>query len=179
MRESIMKALYFHEDDYCQVELLPMSALDSSVDETTKIEHFSDDGTAWTAIYLRLDYSEHLKSIAIPINRLAAKLDSILEPVEEVYTGYSTYRERCKNTRAWVLGRTALLANFDESGIIQNLWIVNEPPDAENVDQFRQALKAISEYGDFLIAHWPLDFTVAFRDEDKLLRYLSGQTEDL
>lgn len=45
-----MKELYFHEDDYCQVELLPMSALESSVGEMKKIAAFSDahwDGTAF------------------------------------------------------------------------------------------------------------------------------------
>ena len=173
-----MKELYFHEDFYCQVELLPMPALESSVDEMNEIAVFSEenwDGTAWTALHLREDHSQHLRSLGIPIKSVAAVLDSILEPVVEVYTGYSTYRERCKNTRAWVLPcRTALLADFDETGIIEHLWIVNEPPAAENVDQFQQALRALAEFGDFFIADWNIGIAVACRDHDQLMQYLSG-----
>ena len=176
-----MKELYFHEDFYCQVELLPMSALESSVGEMKEIEAFSEehwDGTAWTALYVRSDNSQHLKSLAIPIESVAAKLDSILEPVAEIYTGYSTYRERCNNTRAWVLPcGTGLLADFDQTGIIAHLWIVKEPPVAENVEQFLQALRALGEYGDFFIADWNKEIAVPCRDQDKLLRYLSGSTD--
>src|SRR5215510_794228 len=111
-----MKELYFHEDDYCQVELLPVSALVTSVDEINEIAAFSNmhwDGTAWTPLYPREDHSQHLKSLGISINSVAAILNSILEPVEEIYTGYSTYRERCNNTRAWVSpSGNALLADF-------------------------------------------------------------------
>ena len=119
-RGKFMKELYFHEDFYCQVELLPMSALESSVGEMKEIGAFSEehwDGTAWTALYVRADNSQHLKSLSIPIDSVAAKLDSILEPVDDIYTGYSTYRERCNNTRAWVLPcSTGLLADFDQTG---------------------------------------------------------------
>jgi hypothetical protein len=178
-----MKEFYFHEDFYCQVQLLPLSALDSSLAEMNQIADFSDahwDGTAWTALYLREDHTQHLKSLGIPVDSVAAVLDSILEPVAKVYTGYSTYREPCKNTRAWVLpGGTALLADFDEAGIIERLWIIDERPAAENLDQFQQALQALDQFGDFFIADWNIGIAVACNDEDKLRRYLSGSAPDL
>jgi hypothetical protein len=100
--------------------------------------------------------------------------------VAKVYTGYSTYREPCKNTRAWVLpGGTALLADFDEAGIIERLWIIDERPAAENLDQFQQALQALDQFGDFFIADWNIGIAVACNDEDKLRRYLSGSAPDL
>lgn len=177
-----MKELYFHEDFYCQVELLPVSALVTSVDEINKIAAFSNmhgDGTGWTQLYPREDHSQYLRSLCIPINSLAAALDSILEPVAEVYTGYSTYRERCNNTRAWVLTNgTALLADFDGTGTIEHLWIVKEPLAAENIDQFKHALRALGEFGDFFIADWNLDIAVACSDDDKLTQYLSGAAVD-
>lgn len=155
-----------------------MSALKNSVDEMNEIAVFSEahwDGTAWTALHVREDHSQNLKSLGITINSLAAALDSILEPVAEVYTGYSTYRERCKNTRAWVVScGTALLSDFDGTGIIEHLWIVNEPPAAENVDQFQQALRALAEFGDFFIADWNIGIAVVCRDHDQLMQYLSG-----
>lgn len=177
-----MKELYFHEDDYCQVELLPVSALVTTVDEINKIAAFSNlhwDGTGWTPLYHREDPSQYLKSLSIPIDSVAAALDSILGPVAEVYTGYSTHRERCKNTRAWATScGTALLADFDGTGIIEHLWIVNEPPKAEDIDQFQQALRTLAEFGDFFIADWKLDISLPCRDVDKLRQYLSGAAVD-
>jgi hypothetical protein len=177
-----MKELYFHEDFYCQVELLPISALESSEGAMGDIDTFSDahgNGTGWTALYLRQDHSQHLRSLGIPINAVTAALDPILEPVDEIYTGYSTYRERCNNTRAWTLPcHTALLADYNEAGIVGHLWIINEPPAPENINQFWQALRFFSEYGDFFIADWNLSIAVACKDDDKLMRYLSGASED-
>ena len=131
-------------------------------------------GREW---YLREDHSQHLRSLGISINSVAAVLDPILEPAEEVYTGYSTYRERCYNTRAWVLScGTALLADFDETGVIQHFWIVNEP--AEYIEQLKQALRALGELGDFFIADWNHDIAVPCNDNDKLRDYLSGAAFD-
>ena len=42
MEFAKMKELYFHEDFYCQVELLPMEALKSSEGEMNEIDAFSD-----------------------------------------------------------------------------------------------------------------------------------------
>ena len=117
-------------------------------------------------------------SLGIPIDTLSAALDSILEPVEKIYTGYGSYQERCINTRGWVLPcRTALLADFNEAGIVGHLWVVNEPPDSENIEQFRQALTALSIFGDFFIADWNLSIAVPCADDEMLRRYLSGTIE--
>jgi hypothetical protein len=177
-----MKELYFHEDFYYQVELLPTSALESSAREMGDINAFSAahwDGYGWTDIYVRQDQSNHLRSLGISIDTIAAALDPILDPVDEVYTGYSTHRELCNNTRGWAVPcGTALLADFNDSGVVEHLWIVNEPPNSEDVEQFRRALKSLNDYGDFFIADWNLSIALSCKDDDKLVRYLSGEPDD-
>jgi hypothetical protein len=173
-----MNELYFHEDFYCQVELLPMSALDSSTSEMGEIDAFSNahwDGNAWTALHVRQDQSQHLLSLAISIDAVAALLDPILEPVTDIYTGFGSYKELCENTRAWTLPcETALLADFNAAGLVEHLWLVNEPPEPHSVQQLWNALKALSQSGDYFIADWNRTIAVPLANDEMLMRYLAG-----
>ena len=177
----LMNELYFHEDFYCQVELLPMSALESSTSEMGEIDAFSEahwDGHSWTALHIREDQTQHLLSLAVSIDAVAALLDPILEPVTHVYTGFGTHKELCKNTRAWTLPcETALLADFNATGAVEHLWLVNEPPEPDNVQQLWNALKSLSQSGDYFIADWNLSIAVPLADDEMLMRYLVGSLD--
>ena len=173
-----MKELFFHEAFYCQVTLLPVSAVQPCDSETEKIDEVSGahwDGTAWTSIYLREGYSEFLESLGIRIQGIADRLDLILERVDEISTGYSTYRERCENTNGWVFpDGCGLLADYGRDGIVQHIWLVKEPPAIESLEKFKNAVEVLGGCDDFVIADWNKDIMVPCSDDDKLRRYFLG-----
>lgn len=170
-----MKELYYHEDEYLQIEMMPVSALGRCPAEMSASEGFIAthwDGTAWTRMYLRLEYSDYLKRLCIPIDEIATKLDSILERVDEVFTGYSTHRERCSNTKAWVFpcGR-GLLADYDDEGVVLHLWLAPEPPDVEHFGKFKEVVGVLEAYNQFIIVDWPMDLLLQCSDDDRMRRY--------
>ena len=170
-----MRELYFHEDDYLQVEMVPVSALGHCTDEMRESDGFLAthwDGNAWTRMYLRLDYSAYLKRLGISIHEIAPKLDSILERVDEVFTGYSTYRERCSNTKAWVFPcGCGLLADYDAEGVVKHLWLVREPPDVEHFGKFKEVVGVLEAYSQFIIVDWPKEHLLQCADDDRMRRY--------
>ena len=177
-----MKEICFHEDFYCQVELLPVAALKDCASEMQQIDDFSTehwDGAGWTSIVVRQDNSGYLRALGIPINALAEKLDSILDSIDEIYTGYSSYRERCAQTKGWAFPcGCALLTDYDSEGIVRNLWLVNEPPSPQSFDKFKEAVQVLSQYGEFLIADWNLSVAVACVDDEKLRKYFVSPIDE-
>ena len=177
-----MKELFFHEDFYCQVELLPVSAVQHCDDEMKKVDEFSAahwDGTAWTKIYLRDNHSAHLRSLGIRIQDIADKLDLILERVEAIFTGYSTYSEQCKETRGWVFPNgCGLLADYRSDGVVQHIWLVKEPPDITSLESFKNAVEILGGCGGFVIADWNKDILVPCFNDGKLRRYFLGLWDD-
>jgi hypothetical protein len=170
-----MRELYFHEDDYLQVEMMPVSALGHCTDEMRESDAFSAthwNGTAWTSMYLLDDHSAYLKRLGISIHEIAPRLDSILEPVDEVFTGYSTYRERCSNTKAWVFPcGCGLLADYDADGVVLHLWLVYEPPHVQHFGKFKEVVGVLDAYSQFIIVDWKKSHLLQCADDDKMRRY--------
>lgn len=177
-----MKELFFHEDFYCQVQLLPMSAMRPYEAEMAKIDEFAGahwDGTAWTSIYLRDDYSMYLSSLGIRIQDIGDKLDLILERVDAIFTGYSTYREQCNDTQGWVFPNgCGLLADYRSDGIVQHIFLVKEPPDVTSLERFKNAIEVLGSHSQFVIADWNKDILVPCFNDYKLRRYFLGLWDD-
>ncbi len=61
MRES-----YFHEDDYCQIEILPIDNLKFCLKQAGKISEFSEkhqNGIGWDAMYVREENPRKLSEL--------------------------------------------------------------------------------------------------------------------
>jgi len=107
-----MSDAYFHEDDYGQVELLPLAAYEFCVNQSQAIEEFSaehrtpdrtPDRMGWTDMFIRDDPPAKLEALAIPCEEFRALVGQYLPEYSRVFTGYSTYREQLPRTTA--LGR--------------------------------------------------------------------------
>lgn len=122
------REIYFHEDDYCQQQLLPREAAEHAQAELEKIREFSKAhrdpaGLGWTDMYIRRDGPVELRGLKISQQEIAAIVSAHLPPFGAIYTGYSTYRELCRRAAAW--GRSqqcALLADWGSEGIVASIW---------------------------------------------------------
>ncbi len=79
------RAIYFHEDDYCQQQLLPRDSAADAGAELRKLGEFADahavpGGLGWTDIYIR------------PKPALRAKLNSIADHAKSPGTGDQDHR---------------------------------------------------------------------------------------
>ena len=107
-----MRSAYFHEDDYCQIELLPIDNLGFCLKQAGEISEFSEEhwkGMGWDSMYVRKVNPRKLSSLKLQLNDVRSVISKTMPEYDEVYTGYSSYREKCTNTYAFGGDKTATL----------------------------------------------------------------------
>lgn len=147
-----MSSIYFHEDDYCQLEILPVRNYNYCKQEIDKINDFSEkhqvtDGIDWTDMYIRNESHITLEELKIPVEQLSSSLQCVVSKYDSIYTGYSSYREVCKNTFAY--GDTNdVVVFFDidiELNFVKNIWMTLNIRNQVHIDSTKQIVKALSE----------------------------------
>ncbi len=122
------REIFFHEDDYCQQQLLPREAAGYSEAELKAIDDFANShrapgGMAWTAIYMRKSAPVEFNALKLLKEDFAAIVAKYLPAYDVVYTGYSSHRELCKRTSAWGTSpQCAVFADWHDDGMVANVW---------------------------------------------------------
>jgi len=173
-----MRTAYFHEDDYCQVEVLPAAAADYCRSEMCRIDEFAEAHRAalvFTDMYMRCQAPIPLGAFGVTIEEMGAAVESLLPPFEQVLTGYSTRQEPCPSTAAWGDDDSgAVFAEVGDGGVIRAVWLsLNGIPPAR-VPHWSQALRAIPRAAELMIVDWNVGDVVPLSDESALSAYLNG-----
>lgn len=179
-----MKSIYFHEDDYCQIEILPVQNYNYFKQEIDKINDFSEkhqvaDGIGWTDMYIRNESPITLKELKIPIEKLSASLQRVVCKFDSVYTGYSSYREVCKSTFAY--GDTddvVVFFDFDkEQNLVTSIWMTLDIRNEAQIDSAKQILKALSGIYKLILVDWGWGFLSELEDIPDIEHYLNKREE--
>lgn len=122
-----MREVFFHEDDYCQIEILPLSNLDFCLHQAGLIDDFSEEhksGEGFDDIYIREEHPSDLLDFNITTEEIRKSLSKILPEYDKVYTGYSlNHRELCPNLLAF--GREkeeAIFVQVNDENIVKTIW---------------------------------------------------------
>lgn len=170
-----MREAYFHEDDYCQVEALPISNWDNCASELENIDEFSQAhsvGIGWTSIYVRGENPKRILSLNIPMEALASVLSPILPPYDKVLTGYSSYREESKRTLAFGTETACIVfAGYDENGIIEDIWFDMELADQAGKDLAQRGLSALARLAKLMLVDWSASRLIDLADPDQIKNY--------
>jgi len=64
--------IYFHEDDFCQAEILPIGSWKHCLEQIKEIDEFSHSHQApgrigWTEMYIRKDSPDELKMLGMTV----------------------------------------------------------------------------------------------------------------
>ena len=184
-KKSIRK-IYFHEDDYCQQQFLPLENQEWVNDELKNLGEFSDkhkseSGFGWNDIYVRKDPTISLADLKITAEEVSIVLTQVLPVYDLVFTGYSTYREKCESTSAWGLNpNCAIFLNWDEKQIVKNIWtnffdieddsIITASCAAESLGRLRPLFYVDWAWGYSSTLDDPEEFTEQLRAKLKALR---------
>jgi hypothetical protein len=178
----MMRTVYFHEDDYCQVEILPVAAVNFVSDEMRSVEEFSQahsDGAGFTRMYVRNDPPTSLASLGITVDDVRAALEPLLPAFDQVMTGYSTHRELLPNAVGWgIADYNAVFVTVGESGVIQAAWLCAGFDSPERVDRWCSVLKAFPRASGLVLADWNTLEMVPLADEVKLAAYLRPDEDE-
>jgi hypothetical protein len=180
-----IREIFFHEDDYCQQQFLPAEATDSAVTELAAIDQFSEahrapEGVGWTDIYIRS--GDHLGFGTLGIHRdtLDARLVVRLPYYDRVFTGYSSHREICQRTGAWGVGeRCSVFADWDDSGIVQNIWTEFFDLSEDALLSAAWAAAAIAPDYPLIYIDWAWDYTCPAADTATFYDRLAAKLRDI
>ena len=169
-----MRTVYFHEDDYCQWEILPLAGKEYCLREMDAIDDFAEEhgeGQFFSDIYLRGESPRTLRELKLRPGQLAAALD-FLPAFDRVEMGYSSYQEECIGTCARGLSNElAVFWDVDEEGFVKALWLVIWIK-AESADTARRIYTALGRLAPLLLADWNWSACVDLTDPAAIEKYI-------
>jgi hypothetical protein len=184
-RKSRSREIYFHEDDYCQQQLLPRSATAHAVAEVKKIGEFADahqvqGGLGWTDVYVRQEAPPEFRTLNLKREDLAAIVSPILPVFDIVYTGYSSHREKCEKTAAW--GRSqqcALFADWDDDGMVANVWAEFFDREEDSIRAASKAVTALGKVHPLVYVDWAWGYTCDASEEEAFASMLRTKLQTI
>lgn len=180
VKDKEIDRLYFHEDLYCQVELLPRENFSELEKENEKIEDFAQnhsDGFGFSDIYVRNGQKIKTSERKIQISDFEKLMVEIgFKKFSNVYTGYSSYEEPCKNTLGFKLDSSVVYCDF-ENDLIKNIWIDNFrfSNSSDKKEQLINGLFAIGEKWNLILNDWDLTETFDLMNKIEIDRYISEE----
>lgn len=161
-----MRKAYYHEDDFCQVELLPLDNLQHCLAQMGEQQAFADahqSGAGWSEMYVRQEPPSRLVTLGITGEQLRLAVQAVLPPYDAVYTGYGSYRVECTSVLAFGGEDTeTLFAGLAEDGIVAYLWCSDAMPELLLLPLLEQ----------LLLVDWNAGFACPLADQALLARYL-------
>lgn len=174
-------ALYFHEDSYCLIQLLPMSAWEFCSEELRAIAAFSAahrEGDSFKDIYIRRPSPSGLPDLEISRSAISDILGRVLPVCRHVTTGYGSFVESA--TRTIGFGATSsccIFVEYDEAGLVRTAWCQLTAVKPADHAAMGEALMELGAAYELLIVDWENGVLLALDDRDRLSRYLAkGQS---
>lgn len=166
--------MYFHEDDYCQVQVLPERSYEKCCRELGLIDQFATDhaleGGGWSNMYLREVDDEQETKLRLSSDEAAQRLDKHGRCVSQVATGYSSHREPATGVRGWLLFEAELFVEADDRGTINAIWVGRVPCGSE--DALAAALLDIQVHEHLIVVDWAGGVIARVADEPALAKLL-------
>jgi len=170
-----MASVYFHEDDFCQIEILPVENLAFCLKQAGCIAEFADEhraGVGFSDMYMREDVNISLHSKKISATDLKNLLGKILPEFDLVYTGYGSYREKCDFTNAFGQNSSIVLFYECDAEFVKNIWLTLDVKNSADIEVAIGIFGTLSQAGEFLIADWELGFVEPLKNISAINGYL-------
>jgi hypothetical protein len=156
--------IWFHEDDYCQQELLPLAAMGfclRQVEQSQEFaaEHADPQGAGWTDVYVLKQPPIRLIDLSIDIDTATRIFSAYLPQTSAVTTGYASYREPCERAAAFADDLNALFVKWNKDRKIEAIW--TQIFAIEHLDAPITAMQELGKSYPLLYADWAWGFATA------------------
>lgn len=160
-----LREIYFHEDDYQQLEILPVDNLGfclQQIDEVEKSSAENFDGYGFKDVYMRQENPSKLVSLEMRVVELESVLREILPKYDSVYTGYSSYRAKCDGVIAFGHDNGATIFFEQNEGVVTSIWVS---------DPFSE-LTLLPNMNNLLFVDWAWGFACPLREKEMFVKYI-------
>ncbi len=176
-----MESAFFHEDDYCQVELLPASVRGHCLAEMGRIDEFANahrDGGGFTDMYVRGEPPVTLASLRTTLSEWEAALGPLAPRFAEVLTGYSTHREPCPSIVGWGFSDgQAVFIGVGQDEVIGPVWLSLNGVTDERVGLWCRLLQSVPRAAELVVVDWNSSQVVPLAAELAAVAYLRGEPD--
>lgn len=176
-----IRTAFFHEDDYCQWEILPLTAKAYCLKEMGQLNEFAkahQTAAGFTDMYVRGDNPYEINELALHPEQLDVVF-VFLPPYDRVETGYSSYRGELKSTCSRGEGAEQnIFWSVDEAGLVNALWLdLRITPETKNL--WRKILNALGELAPLLLADWGWRRCVDLTKSSEVEKYIEEKLDGL
>lgn len=175
------QTIFYHEDDFRQVEIVPGDNLSTLVAESKNVDTFAKehfDGSGFSDIYVRNDKNKtKLNQLRIDPKDLEKILSALgFDRIPNVLTGYGqNYREQHKNCVAFGGDYCAVYYDFQDN-VVEHIWFTNH----WNMDREKLAksLYDLGQQWNLLLQDWNQTVTVDLKDKKSIDQYLKTHDKE-
>jgi hypothetical protein len=175
---SLNKDVFFHEDDYCQIELLPIQNLLAKRNETDFTQDYSEHNLTENGF---INITSRNQTI-YPLHKLNISHDQFENILREdslfyfdnVFTGYST--QRLLKKKIYGFGFENYIVYFEtKNKIIVKSWIdYNILSDTLNIypEKLQNSLLKLGELFNLILIDWNEFITIILKNKADLMEYI-------
>ena len=172
-----VRILFFHEDDYAMLELIPAARREEMDAEMEQIQNFADAHRTeggYTELYVRKSNPRELDELQISLAEVERAVSSFASPYDQVVTGYgSSYRVECEGIRAFGPNEEIALLCEHGEGRIHKAWMLLNIGDREQYDLSLRLLRTLAGIAPLMLADLSWGVQVELRDEEAVRQYLN------
>lgn len=185
--DSDLRRLFFHEDDYCMVELVLPERQNEVEEDMENIAGFSEahrKEAGYTGLYVRKEDTDGLTGLGIMVADIETAVSSFAQPYDVVTTGYgSSYRVECPRIKAFGPNEETVLFCEHKDGILHKAWLTLEFEDRDRYEWSLTLLRTLAGIAPLALADWNWGIHLELRDDAALAAYLNNyvdeETDDL
>ena len=175
MPKKKIKDLFYHEDDYLQIEIIPNSNLFQQNKVLTDINTEPSE-YGFTNISFRNAKNNPTSHLNINVNKLKEylKKHSLVE-FREVYSGYGSNSIYQRNTISYGFEDYAILFNFEKE-TVQNIWMVFNPKLKMPFPSYSNLSKTLFLIGyeyDMILIDWNDEKIINLKNKKDIEYYLN------
>ena len=142
--------------------------------------HRAADGVGWTDVYVRQDAPVSIRALNMKKDDIDALISAHLPRFDLVYTGYSSYRERCGKAAAWGTSQqNAIFADWDQDGMVTNVWTQFFESDEKSVFAASKAIVALGMVHSLIYIDWAWSFVCEIVNEEAFTARLQDKLQDI
>ena len=165
--------LFFHEDLYKQIELIPRKNYFATQKAIAELPHGQGSADGFLTCVIRPEHPAKLSDENIIIDMVNKMLKPLaLSFYDQIVSGYSTKSYDVPNTVAWGFERYGIFVEY-KSGIVTGLWLCQSSMFVAN--NFGVALKSaillLSSKLDLVLVDWNQEILIDTSQEKLLGKY--------
>ena len=169
--------LFFHEDDYCQIEFIPSENqfwLKKYINDLPDPKS-TNNGLESSLFRYTMPYPTRRRRI--PVNDLSSTLSQFsIDHFNEVHTGTYSDTTLAENVQCFGFERMGICLELDPSHYILNIWLIKDPAFKEESSGSRQLQSALTLIGsqyDFILVDWNIKECFLLSDPKNLDSYIN------